>query len=304
MNTEMQTSASIPSSRRYRHASHYLSFSIFCVENQLYCLPKDHLSLHSEVFAGMFSIDNGTDGQSDDHPIVLEGYKSEDFDALLRIIVPKPLEPSPPYLNKDEWISVLKLSTIWQMDKIRKLAIEKLSIMNMLPLEKIVMAREYNVSKWLSEGASALVETLDTFKIEDIAQTIGWETTARIYAVHSAAQKSEFDQKLKETQAQTVQISRLRCIGCSQPPSPVHALTKGCPCGGQKYEALGPLNNYSGSRRPESRSISGYKVVEPALFITSQALPLQTTDDHSPVISATVLKLFGPEIEAMEAAAS
>ena len=46
----------------------------------------------SETFADMFSLPTGTDeaseGQSDEHPIVLEGYKEEDFEALLKIIYP------------------------------------------------------------------------------------------------------------------------------------------------------------------------------------------------------------------------
>ncbi|KAH6908526.1 hypothetical protein BKA70DRAFT_1280077 [Coprinopsis sp. MPI-PUGE-AT-0042] len=303
MTTEPLPNASIFSRRRSRHASHYLSFAIFCVEDQLYCLPKDHLSLHSDVFSGMFSVDNGTDGQSDDHPIVLEGYKSKDFDALLKVIVPKPLEPSPPELVKEEWVSVLKLSTIWQMDKIRTLTIDELSSMSLSPLEKIVMAREYVVPKWLSEGVTTLVRTLDTVKIEDIAQTIGWETTARIYAAHSASQKIEFDQKLRESQDRSVQIARLECIGCNQAATSTQTLTQGCPCGGQETSQtiLGTPSMFGDPKRVEKKRISGYKVAEQTMF---NFHPFSTINDRNITISAIVASLFGPEIEAMKDAAS
>ncbi|KAH6890236.1 hypothetical protein BKA70DRAFT_871442 [Coprinopsis sp. MPI-PUGE-AT-0042] len=249
----------------------------------------------------MFSVNNGTDGHSDDHPIVLEGYKSQDFDALVRIIVPKPLEPSPPKLAKEEWISVLKLSTIWQMDKIRALAIEGLSRFDLSPLEKIVLAREYTVSKWLSSGVTTLVGTLDKFKIEDIAQTIGWETTARIYAAHSAFQKTEFSQKLKQSQAQSVPISRLVCIGCNRTATETTTqdLVKGCLCGGQKYEAR--VDTYSGRRSVESKTISGYKLTEQAISQPPFIMPFFGLFGTTPTI---VTQFFGPEIEAMNAAAS
>ncbi|KAH6908562.1 hypothetical protein BKA70DRAFT_1427142 [Coprinopsis sp. MPI-PUGE-AT-0042] len=157
-----------------RNVLHYLNFAVFRVQDQLYWVPKENLTMHSEVFAGMFSVENGTDGQSDENPIVLEGYKLKDFNALLRILVPKPLDSSPPQLSKEEWVSVLKLSTVWAM------AIQRLSRMDLQPLDKIAMAREVCVSKWLSEGATALVETLDGFEVESVAQVLGWETTARL----------------------------------------------------------------------------------------------------------------------------
>ena len=85
----------------------------------------------------MFIVGSGTQGHSKEDPIVLEGYKSNDFDALLKLLVPRyersggtdhivyqalprvrPFEPSPPHLSKEEWISVLTLSTIWEISKV------------------------------------------------------------------------------------------------------------------------------------------------------------------------------------------
>ncbi|KAH6908527.1 hypothetical protein BKA70DRAFT_1280083 [Coprinopsis sp. MPI-PUGE-AT-0042] len=276
-----------------RNASHYLSFAIFRVESQLYCLPKDYLSLQSEVFAGMFSVDGGTDGQSDDDPIVLEGYKSQDFDALLRIIVPKPLEYSAPNLTKPEWISVLKLSTIWQMEKIRMLAINKLSSMALSPLEKITLAREYRIPNWLSEAVTDLAKALDTFKIEDLASAIGWETTARIYAVKNAAQKGALNQMANEA-SNSLPISRLRCVGCNKPPaSPAHTQ---CSCGGHLCKRVTtPTSAFApqfANSTPER--VTGYKISEPV------AGPQKgSTVEDGPAATAAVHELFKSEIDEM-----
>lgn len=37
----------------------------------------------------MFLHDSTEDGFTDDNPIVLEGYKRVDFDALLRVLIPE-----------------------------------------------------------------------------------------------------------------------------------------------------------------------------------------------------------------------
>ena len=79
------------------------------------------------------------EGTSDVNPIVLEGYKSVDFERLIALIYPRfacatdvlcmiltagvysddflPGDPAPTY-TKEEWTSILKLSTAWEMDKV------------------------------------------------------------------------------------------------------------------------------------------------------------------------------------------
>jgi hypothetical protein len=37
----------------------------------------------------MFMHENTQEGRTDDNPIVLEGYKRTDFDALLRVLIPE-----------------------------------------------------------------------------------------------------------------------------------------------------------------------------------------------------------------------
>ncbi|KAH6908496.1 hypothetical protein BKA70DRAFT_1103803 [Coprinopsis sp. MPI-PUGE-AT-0042] len=184
------------------------------VEDELYSIPRKALCSQSEVFQGMFMHDNPEEGRTDDNPIVLEGYKRTDFESLLRVIIPeltimaRPLEPSPPLLDKAEWISVLKLATIWQMDKIRKISIEKLSLLDLSPSQKISLAREHRVASWLKDGARALVEGFQSSQLSEIAAELGWETTARILAIRDSTTVKPND---------SICLGDLCCVNCIQP---------------------------------------------------------------------------------------
>jgi hypothetical protein len=82
-------------------------------------------------------------GRDRDHPVVLEGYKKDEFTCLLKVMYPTYVHViftciDPFYLwtfdtrarslipggtlelqlKKEEWVSVLKLSTIWNMTKV------------------------------------------------------------------------------------------------------------------------------------------------------------------------------------------
>jgi hypothetical protein len=94
----------------------------------------------------MFLLPSGpgvqNEGQNREHPIALEGYKKDEFTCLLKVMYPRyvliifmtsivlipwascragslisgtKLDLS---LKKEEWVSVLKLSTIWNMTKV------------------------------------------------------------------------------------------------------------------------------------------------------------------------------------------
>ncbi|KAH6866205.1 hypothetical protein BKA70DRAFT_1077315, partial [Coprinopsis sp. MPI-PUGE-AT-0042] len=147
------------------------------VEDTLYSIriPTSLLKQQSEAFAGMFSLDNCSEGLSDDSPIVFEGCKSDDFDSLLKVLIPRYVvymiltlhsvsNFSAPW--QQEWISTLKLATVWQMDEIRKVSISKLSEMSMPAIENVTLAREYHIASWLREGIASLASDAHAIKIE------------------------------------------------------------------------------------------------------------------------------------------
>ncbi|KAH6908556.1 hypothetical protein BKA70DRAFT_272412 [Coprinopsis sp. MPI-PUGE-AT-0042] len=243
------------------------------VENKLYSIPTGFLKQQSEAFAGMFSLDNCSEGLSDDSPIVLEGYKSADFDNLLKVLIPRPLAPSPPILSKDEWISTLKLSTVWQMDEIRRVSISKLSEISIPAIEKVALAREYHVAKWLREGISTLASDTHAVKIEEVAAVLGWETTARIFAIRDAAKPGTNEPMLK--------VSQLTCLGCY-----ATSFSPGVPYG-SCCSGKGVSNGYG-----------NYTYVRGYTLNSSPDSSLQAPSSET--IEKSVLDLFGEELEVLE----
>lgn len=52
-------------------------------------------------------------------------------------------------MSLDEWTSVLRLSTQWELIAIRELAIEKMSEIRMKPADMVALAQEYDIEAWL-----------------------------------------------------------------------------------------------------------------------------------------------------------
>ncbi|KIK81150.1 hypothetical protein PAXRUDRAFT_833057 [Paxillus rubicundulus Ve08.2h10] len=73
--------------RRSEHHYYNSSFIVVQVEIILYHLPAAILRKHSSIFESILSLPRcgvrAAEGLSDDHPIVLAGYKSAEFDCLL-----------------------------------------------------------------------------------------------------------------------------------------------------------------------------------------------------------------------------
>jgi len=77
-------------------------------------------------------------------------------------------------------VSVLKLSTIWNMSHIREYAIHRLSTDEPFTcIEKFQLGRENRVAKWMEEGVISLVNGDHRLTRADLA-TLGWETSALI----------------------------------------------------------------------------------------------------------------------------
>ncbi|KAJ2930377.1 hypothetical protein H1R20_g6725, partial [Candolleomyces eurysporus] len=87
------------------------------VEEIVFEAPRYRFTEHSEVFENMFHLPTGSDGdvegRDEEHPIMLDGYKANDFSALMKVLYPEPhIMVSGSYgLSKEEWVGVLALST-------------------------------------------------------------------------------------------------------------------------------------------------------------------------------------------------
>ncbi|KAK0212356.1 hypothetical protein DFS33DRAFT_20842 [Desarmillaria ectypa] len=175
--------------------SYYWENVVFQVENAFFKVPTHHFVTHSEVFADMLSLPQGqadaaaAEGQSRENPIVLP-VTEQDFRRLLRALYP--LEaPRSPSFNKEELVSLLKLSKLWGMKRVRDYAVEKITeILNSIDaIERIILARKYSVEKWLRSGYLALATRYPVVSTED-AGLIGWETALLLEHVREEAYAS------------------------------------------------------------------------------------------------------------------
>ncbi|KAF9445060.1 hypothetical protein P691DRAFT_762826 [Macrolepiota fuliginosa MF-IS2] len=110
-----------------RDTEYYMETTTVLLDNCLFKIPLYYFSRYSDVFSTAFTlpppIDGMRGGQSDQNPIKLEGVSKDDFRGLLRAMYPT----GPAIPGKDlvlaEWISALKLATMWGFAEIRRRAI-------------------------------------------------------------------------------------------------------------------------------------------------------------------------------------
>jgi len=176
----------------------YLDSVVFLVEGDLFKVYR-HFFEKSSVFATIFTLppgDNDVEGSSDAHPFRLEGVAKFDFECLLRLMhlhVPFSQSNAPQYtrikMTSDEWISVLKLSTMWEFSEYRKLAIDKLS-KSLRLVDKICLAKEYKVADWLMEGYIGLASRQETISSDD-EEKLGLSTVVRLFRLREGRRRCE-----------------------------------------------------------------------------------------------------------------
>jgi len=122
-------------------------------------------------------------------------------------------------LSLAEWTSVLKLSAMWQMDRLRQIVVDRMSALgataeewtavldmsvrqqlldartlaiqqlsyysNIAGVDKILLARKYKVEQWFREGCQELVNRRECFSDED-EDRLGWKTVIKLYRVRDA----------------------------------------------------------------------------------------------------------------------
>jgi len=162
----------------------------FLVENVLFRVPRRYFQTHSSVFGDVFSLPLGgknPEGSSDDNPFKLESISKVDFQRLLKVIYPEnPLRPV--ILSREEWISVLKLSTLWELDDPRERALDELSKVGLGAVDKVVLGKSYRVGKWLLEGYIELVQRDTTISDADVA-AIGTYTAIQLFRIREESSR-------------------------------------------------------------------------------------------------------------------
>ncbi|KAJ3510395.1 hypothetical protein NLJ89_g4697 [Agrocybe chaxingu] len=148
---------------------------IHVIEDVLFRVPQYQLVRHSETLADMFNVPQGdgvdapVEGRSKEHPICFEGISIADFRNFLRPLFPYYSWRSTE-LNTEEWLSILKLSTMWYCLALRQSAVEALTSLLDDPMQKILFGREYFVVQWVQDGYRALVLRHETISDEEITE--------------------------------------------------------------------------------------------------------------------------------------
>lgn len=86
----------------------------------------------------------------------------------------------------DDWISVLRLSHRWLIEDVRALAVLKLSLMAMDPIDKIIYSSEFSVPEWFSPACDNLASRAETLTFAE-AEKIGMMAAVKIF--HTREQK-------------------------------------------------------------------------------------------------------------------
>jgi hypothetical protein len=74
-------------------------------------------------------------------------------------------------LTSDEWLSVLKLSSIWGFHAVKNTAVEKLSDFALDdPILKIIVAKKYDVASWFIPGMNMLAQRKDPLTYEEVSR--------------------------------------------------------------------------------------------------------------------------------------
>ncbi|KAF6761159.1 hypothetical protein DFP72DRAFT_803918 [Ephemerocybe angulata] len=144
----------VPSTLVYRHPRFFFQDGnvIFMVEGTLFKVHKFFFQRDSPIFNSMFTLpppnNDRPEGEVEDNPIVLQGFKATDFERFLSILYPLN------FLNcdlttADEWTSVLAISSMWEFASLRLLAIDKLShITN--AVDRIALGKRFDLPHWVT----------------------------------------------------------------------------------------------------------------------------------------------------------
>ncbi|RXW12282.1 hypothetical protein EST38_g13572 [Candolleomyces aberdarensis] len=187
-----QPSLTEPSSA-LQHRSKYFfddDLVIFKVESTLFRVHKHYLIKESEVFHSMFSCPPdaaGPEGQTADRPIVLPEVKIVEFEALLDVFYERGYRQKEPRIGlPPTWLpredGLLSVANRFGFEEIKDLAVKALEtdvLVELGPVDKILLARQFDVSDWLKPAYVELCQRSKPLSTTE-AGRLGAETAALI----------------------------------------------------------------------------------------------------------------------------
>ncbi|KAF9487527.1 hypothetical protein BDN71DRAFT_1369606, partial [Pleurotus eryngii] len=166
---------------------YYFDFIVLQVGNRLFKVPRHKFVAESVIFRSMFDLplgDKRADGLTDEQPLRLDGIDHANSRHLLKYLYPRGID-RPVSLTLDEWLAVLKLSSLWEMDRVRNNAITNLPTLLTNPAQKLGVAIDYNIEFWLVPAMQELVQREAPLSVADL-EHIGIECALRLAAIREA----------------------------------------------------------------------------------------------------------------------
>lgn len=141
------------------------------VEGVLFKVHRFFFQRDSQIFKTMFTlpppsnVPGPIEGEAEENPIVLQGFKILDFERFLSILYPiNFLETD--LSTVDEWTSVLIISTMWEFDSLRKLCVEKLHQVT-LATDRVVLGKRFDLTHWLTPAYYHLCTRAEPLNLEE-----------------------------------------------------------------------------------------------------------------------------------------
>lgn len=155
-----------------RHPKYYLNGGDvhFLVENWIFRVHRYFFERESQFFREKLGAPpppgQPPKGSSDVNPFTLDDIREEDFSRFLWVFY------NPKYYvydaNAEEWISILKLSHLWNFAEIKQMACRYLEDFTLDPIRKIELYQAYDVDKRLLIPAyTELVNRLEPLSLEE-----------------------------------------------------------------------------------------------------------------------------------------
>ncbi|TFK23527.1 hypothetical protein FA15DRAFT_463291 [Coprinopsis marcescibilis] len=161
---------------------------------RFFCVPDYRFIEGSDYFVSEYDLKSGSitpstdfevvDMNADKPPQVIDlDVTIKDFRPFLTVLYPKTAD-AVAQITEEGWLSILRLSTKWYFNDLRKTAVDKLKdyIARMCPVERIKLAKELTFAPWLSSGYKELVTRSERVTVE-VAREIGWEIAIDLCAM-------------------------------------------------------------------------------------------------------------------------
>ncbi|KZV72000.1 hypothetical protein PENSPDRAFT_684027 [Peniophora sp. CONT] len=208
-----------------RNQTFYLRTVVFKAGDELFNLPRFSLPEQSKFFDDIYA---GTGGTSDTDPVLLENaVTAEEFHSLLKLTFRVPKLTIGQALSVDDWMSVLKLAKIWSISPLREQAVTVLGTMikGKSSIEKVLLARRYDVAQWLTDGLTLLAAQREPISAT-IRDSLGWETYGRVMEIRERWRQEAWTKVQAASTCSQNQASWSDCIVCRSQdyPGVVHCM--------------------------------------------------------------------------------